>query len=356
MMQIFHLIDSGGFFGAERVLLTLANEQRKHGYNVVIVSYGGVNCGKKSIELECVKHNLNVMAWRGSALEKLNQLVFENDKAIFHSHGYKFNIFLAILRLRYKARVFVATVHGYTNAPNFSKLSLYYFLNKLALKTLKGVAFVSNKAAQDSNIQLREKNVVIFNGINDQELNKRVDLFEEPMLGKEYIVGVGRISAEKAFDDLILSFKSVAEFKKELLLLIVGDGAELPALKRLAAGEERIHFVGHKENPLPYIENARLLVISSHSEGLPIVLLEAMRGGIDIVSSRVGAIPLVIEDDVAGLLFEAGNVKQLTNTIIRALNYRKGALGSVARESFLEKFTAEKMFQCYHSWYLSLTR
>ena len=356
MMKVFHLIDSGGFFGAERVLLTLANEQQQHGYSVTIVSCGNANGEEKPIELACKKNGLKVIVYRGKTIFNLNELIANNPDSVFHSHGYKFNILLTLLSLRYRASVFVATVHGYTNAPVLSKLRLYYQLNKMALKVLHGIAFVSGKSAVDSGIDLNKKNIVIFNGIENNEMDRQQPFPAEIKLDSEFIAGVGRLSAEKAFDNLIVAFQEVAEKNNELQLIIVGDGIELPALKKLAAGHERIHFVGYKENALPYIVNARLLVISSYSEGLPIVLLEAMRGGIDIVSSRVGAIPLVIEHDVTGLLYEAGDIPQLTSAISCALNYKKGTLGAVARDVFLQKFTSEKMFQCYHSWYQSLIR
>lgn len=355
-MNIIHLIDSGGYFGAERVLVTLATEQQAHGYNVSVISYGSLGCAEKPFEQECKKNGLNLFVWRGGSLINLYRLVGQHPQAIFHSHGYKFTILLALLRCRFWSCTFVATVHGYTSAPRFSKLYCYYQLNKLALKMLAGTVFVSRQAASDSSKKLDDKNRMIYNGIADQISERNLNDADRQFVGVDYLIAVGRLSAEKAFDDLIKSFTEVALTHCHLRLLIVGDGAELLKLKQLAASNPRIHFIGHKENPLPLIAQARLLVISSISEGLPIVLLEAMRSGVDIVSSRVGAIPDVIEQGVSGLLYDAGDVQQLTVAIKGALAQEKGLLGGAARIRFVNEFTSEKMFLRYHSWYQFIVR
>lgn len=355
-MKVIHLIDSGGYFGAERVLITLALEQQKHGYDISIVSCGGVGQNEKPFEYECKKAGLNLFVWRGKTLINLYQLLKRNPQAIFHSHGYKFNILLVLLNLCFRGSIKVATVHGYTTAPIFSKLNCYYLLNKFALKLLSGAVFVSHKTVQDSAAALNEKNIVIYNGIADLPAPLLADDIDNTFVDKAYLIGVGRLSAEKAFNDLISAFHNVSKKHPEISLLIVGNGNELANLKRLALANDRIHFLGHKENPLSLIAHARLLVISSVSEGLPIVLLEAMRSGTDIVSSRVGAIPDVIEDGVTGLLYDAGDVRQLVQSINDALALEKGTLGSLARNRFAKEFTSEKMFLQYHAWYEYLAR
>jgi glycosyltransferase involved in cell wall biosynthesis len=350
-MKVVHLIDSGGFFGAERVLVTLALEQQRHGYDVKIVSCGNRSGVSKPFEEECRKAGLNLIVWSGKTFFQLQRLQYENQNAIFHSHGYKFNILLALLRLRFWSTANVATVHGYTNAPKFSRLRFYYFLNKLALTLLSGVVFVSNQTVQDSGSLLNDRNRIIYNGISNKCVADVVDDIEPNFLGKKYLIAVGRLSAEKAYGDLIKAFSEVSKRDSELMLLIVGDGSERAYLERLALGLDRIYFLGHKTNPLPYIKHSRLLVISSKSEGLPIVLLEAMQNGVDVVSSRVGAIPDVIEDGRSGLLYDAGNIDQLIDCINSALNLEKGEMGLQAQVKFVNEFTSVTMYEQYDDWY-----
>lgn len=351
-MKVFHLIDSGGYFGAERVLLTLAQQQKLQGYDVSIVSYGARHQANKAVETECERAGLTLLKWRGGAFRNLVGLIAKNKNSIFHSHGYKFNILLAVLAVMNRKLIAVATVHGYTNAPRYSKLWLYYFLNKIALKTLKGSVFVSAQAALASNINLGKKNIVIHNGIsvNPPSVTGDNNTFYEG----DYIVAAGRFSAEKAFGDLIVAFNRISDSYKELFLVLIGDGPERNALSAMAMGSNKIIFMGHLDNPIPIIEKSRLVVISSLSEGLPIVLLEAMRAGRDIVSTAVGAIPSVIDDGVSGVLCKPGDDVALYGAIKKALMQEQGYFGVAARNRFSENFTAEKMFLKYHEWYQKL--
>jgi glycosyltransferase involved in cell wall biosynthesis len=59
-----------------------------------------------------------------------------------------------------------------------------------------------------------------------------------------------------------------------------------------------------------------IFVLPSYSEGLPLVLIEAMANGLPVVASRVGGIPEIIEHNKSGLLFEAGNYNQLAEKIL----------------------------------------
>lgn len=348
-MKVFHLIDSGGFFGAERVLVVLAQQQMLHGHDVTIISAGKLSQAEKPIEVEAQKIGLPVIKWRGGIFRKLVDIAKANPSAFFHSHGYKFNILLAALMFANKNMKAVATVHGYTNAPAYSKLWLYYLINRLALKKLKGIAFVSSQAAEASRIKLTRNNKVIFNGMPDKSAVSGIDFSSGSC--PDYLIAVGRLSPEKAFDNLLLAFNKVAAKYPDISLVLVGDGPERDKLKALAKNNYRVVFKGQVDNPIPLIENSRALIISSNSEGLPVVLLEAMRAGRDIVSTSVGAIPDVLNHQKNGILCEPGNDLSLYHAIDAVLQLQKGVLGDAAKACFRENFTAEKMYIKYDDWY-----
>jgi glycosyltransferase involved in cell wall biosynthesis len=353
-MKVFHLIDSGGFFGAERVLLTLAKQQKLHGYDVAIVSYGAHYQSVKAIEVECEKLGLSLIKWRGRPLSNLIKLIKDNGQAIFHSHGYKFNILLAVVAIFFRNMIAVSTVHGYTDAPRYSKLWVYYCVNRLALRVLKGNVFVSANSAFMSKIKLSESNIVIYNGISAfHATDKSVPCLANEL---EYLIAVGRLSAEKAFNNLILAFNRISIKYKKLSLVIVGDGPERSKLVSMAEGRSDVIFMGQINDPIPIIEGARAVVISSISEGLPIVLLEAMRAGKDIVSTKVGAIPQVISNGKNGILCEPDDYIALAEAIDAALKYPKGKLGALAKHCFKENYTDQKMFMQYHEWYQKLVK
>jgi glycosyltransferase involved in cell wall biosynthesis len=133
-----------------------------------------------------------------------------------------------------------------------------------------------------------------------------------------FIVACGRLTDVKGFDDLIRAFAAVRR-RHVLRLVILGDGPERANLERLAATEGLngdLRLPGFVANPFAWFGHARCFVLSSRSEGMANVLIEAATAGAPIVSSRCGGVTEVIEDERTGLLYEPGDVEGLT----RALN------------------------------------
>lgn len=101
------------------------------------------------------------------------------------------------------------------------------------------------------------------------------------------IVAAGRLVKEKGYIYLLDSFCQVLADKKDVGLVIVGDGGERKSLEdraRQLGIEKSIMFCGMKENPFPYIKAAEIFVLSSISEGFPNVLVEAMCCGRPVIA------------------------------------------------------------------------
>ncbi len=108
-----------------------------------------------------------------------------------------------------------------------------------------------------------------------------VAAFNEP--GARHLVAAGRLQVEKCFDRLIAAFAEVAAARREQLHLhILGAGPLRPALLEQANRlgiSERVHLWGFLPNPFPVFSRADLFVLSSHHEGFPGVLVEALAAG-----------------------------------------------------------------------------
>lgn len=128
------------------------------------------------------------------------------------------------------------------------------------------------------------------------------------------VLGVGRLGPSKGFDTLIRAFGKAQE-RVPCRLLILGEGALRPDLESLAAGlglADVVRMPGFADNPFQYMARAGVFVLSSRSEGLPNVLIQAMATGAPVVATdclsgpneileggRLGR--LVTVDDVAGM-------------------------------------------------------
>lgn len=128
-------------------------------------------------------------------------------------------------------------------------------------------------------------NPVDFDGIARRALeplpNEILSLFEGDRI--RHVVAAGRLQVEKCFDQLIMAFAEVARCHPvPLRLHILGEGPLRPELTTLTerlgvAG--RVHLWGFRANPFPLFARADLFVLSSHHEGFPGVLVEALAAG-----------------------------------------------------------------------------
>jgi glycosyltransferase involved in cell wall biosynthesis len=186
------------------------------------------------------------------------------------------------------------------------------------------------------------KYAVLYNGIPPHPAEPI--LFEK----KEHdVVFVGRFSQEKGAADLADAISSLDRKGTPLSVAMVG-GFESPEQERWLRGRvEKLGidglFTWHVQVPDPYefIRRGRLLALPSHREGLARVLLEAMACRVPIVAARVGGIPEAVQDDLTGILIDAGDVDALARGLStlardRNLNERMGAAGY---EVVLTKFS-----------------
>ena len=132
------------------------------------------------------------------------------------------------------------------------------------------------------------------------------------------VVTVGRLVRWKQVAKII---RVIADLEG-LALVVVGDGDEKPALRRLAADlglAGRVVFAGQRSQAetLAILASCHIFVLFSTYEGLPHVVLEAMSQGIPVVASRVGGVPEIVEDGVNGLLVQPRSCPELKQALMR---------------------------------------
>ena len=115
------------------------------------------------------------------------------------------------------------------------------------------------------------------------------------------------------------------------------------------AGVVGLRLLGRRTDVERLYSAADALVISSRSEGLPMVLLEAMTAGLPIVATRVGGIPAVMSDDW-GLLVEPDQPQELARAMLHLLDAGKPAchaMGQAAREEAVRRYSVKQMVAGY---------
>jgi glycosyltransferase involved in cell wall biosynthesis len=168
--------------------------------------------------------------------------------------------------------------------------------------------------------------------------------------GASEILTVGRTVPVKGQALLV---ESLAELHRRGLatrLTIVGDGPQLPELRRLAERRgvaEHVEFVGPvgQDRLRSFYERADVFALPSFAEGVPIVLMEAMATGLPVVASRITGIPELVEEGVSGLLVVPGDGFDLTGALERLLREspeRRAEMGAAGRAKVVAEFDIER--------------
>jgi glycosyltransferase involved in cell wall biosynthesis len=198
----------------------------------------------------------------------------------------------------------------------------------------------------------RSRVVVIPNGIELERYDpvkargsgwrERLGVPEEVTL----IGGVGRLTAQKGFDDLIRAFAAID--RRDVWLVIAGDGPdweELREMARMFDVSERVLIPGFVEDVPGLLADLDLFVLSSRQEGHPMVMLEAMAMADPIVATDIPGVGDTITDGVEGRLVPPGDIAALANSIAALLDDPETAarLGRNARKMVEREYTVERM-------------
>lgn len=150
-----------------------------------------------------------------------------------------------------------------------------------------------------------DKKALVIKEVKGLIVNNR--LIPDPSKEDLNFVNMGRLSPEKAQDNLIRAFGQFHENYPNSKLFILGAGPLKDDLLDLIAQldlHDSVHLLGQLENPFIFLKKCDCFVLSSHYEGQPMVLLEAMTLGMKIMATDIVANRTVLEDGKYGLLVE----------------------------------------------------
>ena len=185
----------------------------------------------------------------------------------------------------------------------------------------------------------KSKCVLIENAIDHEQFSRQrsINQAKHEDFGipeSTLLVGsIGRLSAEKGFDLLIDAVASLIHDGADLKLVIAGEGPEKESLKRQIKNlnmEEHIKLLGFCSNTRSFYESLDIFVLSSHREGLPNVVLEAMAMGTPVVATNVDGVPKIITDGHDGILITP-NSAAVISSVLTKLN------GSIDTRNSLSK-------------------
>ena len=324
-MKVCHLINSLNRGGAETHLLELVTAQSNLGMNVDVIVIGKDNSNIFSIKKEISNNCRKIYRLRGPRMfnifsyVKLQKIIKENKYDIVHSHQPRSDYMLFVIKkLFFSKNVFkwIVSIHGKYDSylhNDFKKIFKIYFFNKLvnAWKHADSVIVISDEVENWLRNHTKAISPHVINYWISLKERKNYKLNSEVNLGF-----LGRLNKNKGIEDLIDSLNNI---KIDFNFKIGGFGSEtyiqFLQQKMNNTVEEKSTFLGYVEDQSEFFESIDLFVFPSYSEGLGLVLLEAMSYQKICITRNVEPMNQFINDD-NGYLFSSND--ELKNCIIQA--------------------------------------
>lgn len=323
--KIFFIINSLQGGGAERVVSTLAKRLYELKYQVSIVC---LNSTRSVYPLPAGLEIIHLLDRKGDSYSqriyyavqlfvKLSYLLFTNRPNCIISFMTTANLWTGVSSFFTRATYIVSerttpdqTIHQYHKVLQWFS-GLVYKNAKVIVVPSKGIEDCLRK---NSNFKRLNNFKVIHNPINDVINAAAMKKVNE----SKFILGVGRLSYEKGFDQLIKAFKN-AHLAKEIQLLIIGEGPEednlIQQIKILNL-QDRVKLLGFRKDVHHYYAQAEMFVLSSRNEGYPNALIEAMGIGCACIAMDCQFGPSeIIAHQHNGLLVADENVYELSEAI-----------------------------------------
>jgi glycosyltransferase involved in cell wall biosynthesis len=360
-VKVLQLISSGGYYGAENMLLNLCASQEKARCENSLLLFYNVHVPNVEFYERARRRGLSVRMvhckgradWR--AVRQIEEYIQEDAVDLVHTHGYKADLYGYLAAWRCHKPV-VATCHNWVGGT--AALGIYNHLDRMALKKFNALAAVSDAVAQ----RLlafgvpSEKIKTIANGIDVAAFERAHPL---PLLKAEgsTVVGVvARLDLQKGFEYLLRAARELCKTFPDLKIVIAGEGPDRNRIEEMIQQyglQSSVVLAGQQSNMPAVYAAMDIFVLPSLNEGLPMTVLEAMAASKPVIATRVGAIPSVIKDGENGLLVASKDSEALQNAVASLLNdpERRRRLGDQAHAWVSQNYTSEAMALKYREMY-----
>jgi glycosyltransferase involved in cell wall biosynthesis len=310
-MRILHLLAPAGVGGLERVVHALAVGQVRRGDQVlvalVVTAAGPIRDWAAELKDAGVAVEVLVVGAREYRKERAHvaALCQRFGPDVVHTHGFRPDVVDAGVARKLGIPC-VTTLHGTTGET--LRTRLYEWLQQRMARRFNAVVAVSRALGERLERQgmPRARLHVVPNAWSGAEppVERTYARRQLGFEGAEFALGwVGRLSHEKGADVMIDAMGELKDLP--ISLMMVGDGRERARLEARAAARsvsDRVRWTGAVPNAGRLFPAFDAWVLSSRTEGTPIVLFEAMAAEVPIVATRVGGVPDVVGEAEAVLV------------------------------------------------------
>jgi glycosyltransferase involved in cell wall biosynthesis len=370
-MRILTVTATAGVGGGETQLLLLADRLGGE----FDLSFAVPEEGRFAAALRERGHPVSIvpLASRASlrTLRTLRRLMRQQAPDIVHTHNLRANVYGRLAARWAGVPAVVSTVHNsiYDYPIHPATRAAYRVAERWTARGAARVVGVSHAIAADlvDRYGLPARQVLVIpNGTDVAALAPRrpaAAVRAELGLGPtDRAIGfVGRLTPQKGVGDLLEAVARLRPAWPGLRCVVVGDGPLRPGLEARAARlgiAGACRFLGVRADVADLFPALEAWVLPSLSEGLPMVLLEALAAGRPVVAAAVDGIAEVVTDRVHGLLVPPRDPAALAAALDEVLGKPSWAasLAEAGRARVLTDFTADAMAARYRELYVRLAR
>lgn len=326
--------------GAERTLINLLHkiDYKKYNIDLLVVSNNGEYLTQIPTQVNKISLFYNDFLVRILAhLQKkigftyffkyiMNRKVNKEYDVAISFLDSNFTDLIFYLKCDCKRYTFVhSSYKTYNNFAKFYKNEKYRTkLINYRYKKLDAIYFVSQDAMDEFVETFGELNKmgVIYNIVDAMNVKRKSVDIELPKQKHFHFVAIGSLLPVKGFDKLVKAAKVLTDKNLEYKITIVGKGGEEAKLKNLIQEyslENQIELIGFNSNPYPYLLNADVFVMSSVSEALPTVLIEAMILGKPVLVTNCSGCREIVDNEKFGLMAQQNEI-DLANKMIQYIS------------------------------------
>ena len=286
----------------------------------------------------------------------------QHDLDVFHVHYSIPHSTSAHLAREMTGVPYVVTLHG-SDVTILGSDSSYLPVNTHTIEEADAVTAVSRFMLDEAYSRLGlKKEIRVIPNFVDADVFAPTPCYESDIRNGEDVVitHVSNFRPVKRVHDLVYAMKMVSRKAPGARLMLIGDGPDRISVERLVKRlglEKHVTLTGFRSDVTNILSCSDVVVLSSETESAPLTLLEGMSSGLPVVATRVGGIPEIVEDGVNGLLVQSKNPEAIAEKILE-LNSdpeMRRRLGEAARETVMERYTAERIVGQYMEIYESVT-
>lgn len=342
-IKILYAITKGNMGGAQKYVYDIATSLSKDDYDVsVLIGSDGtlnrqlINKRIKTIILGDLNRDINIFFDIKNTF-KLFKIFRQEKPDIIHLNSSKMGLLGSLAGRFAKIPKIIFTGHGwaFNEERNYLQKKFLYFLHLLTISLAHKTISVSKKTKSQitKNDYINDKITVIKNGLSPinfidrntareeiiKKLPSNIDFHNRLWLGT-----VSELHKNKGLKYIIEAIHNNKYLDlnetNSPILIIIGEGEERERLQKQINDynlNRNIFLIGRIDQAPKYLKAFDIFTLTSITEALPYVILEAGQAGLPIIASAVGGIPEIIDDMKNGILIRAGE----PNEINKALNF-----------------------------------